>query len=85
MADTLRTALKGGGKIVIVIDVWANGDFHLQVTEDWGRLTSVQKTDIPAAKLAAADHPDGLIAAAISKLVAEAHIRYEARQTPAEG
>ena len=40
MSDKLRTALKGGGRIIISVDRWANGDFHLCVTEDWARLTS---------------------------------------------
>lgn len=82
MSDVLRTALKGGGRIVILIDRWANGDFHLQATEDWGRLTSIRKEVIPAEELEKAERPDGLIAAALAKLVADAHINHEAKGKP---
>lgn len=80
MSDKLRTALKGGGRIVISIDRWANGDFHLCVTEDWARLTSIERAIVSAADVDAAKCPDGLIGAEIAKLVAAAHINYEAKK-----
>ena len=46
MSDKLRTALKGGGRIIISVDRWANGDFHLCVTEDWARLTSIERAAV---------------------------------------
>ena len=86
MSDKLRTALKGGGRIIISINRWANGDFHLQVTEDWARLTSIEKEVITAEKLDRTEDQDGLIAAALARLVAAAHINYEAKEkTPAPG
>ena len=80
MSDKLRTALKGGGRIIISIDRWANGDFHLRVTEDWARLTSIERATVSAEAMNAAENPDGLIGAEITKLVEEAHISYEARE-----
>lgn len=80
MSDKLRTALKGGGRIIISIDRWANGDFHLCVTEDWARLTSIERATISAADVDVAERPDGLIGAEIAKLVAAAHINYEAKK-----
>ena len=80
MSDKLRTALKGGGRIIISVDRRANGDFHLCVTEDWARLTSIQKEIVPAEAMDKAERPDELIGAAIAKLVADAHISYEAKR-----
>ncbi len=82
MSDKLRTALKGGGRIIISIDGWANGDFHLCVTEDWARLTSIERATVSAEAVNAAEDPDGLIGAEITKLVAAAHISYEAKEKP---
>lgn len=82
MSDKLRTALKGGGRIIISVDRWANGDFHLCVTEDWARLTSIERAAVSAEAVNAAEDPDGLIGAEIAKLVAAAHISYEAKEKP---
>ena len=82
MSDKLRTALKGGGRIIISIDRWANGDFHLCITEDWARLTSIERAAVSAEAVNAAEDPDGLIGAEIAKLVAAAHISYEAKEKP---
>ena len=82
MSDTLRTALKGGGRILVSINRWANGDFHLCVTEDWARLTSIERATVSAEAIDAAENPDGLIGAEITKLVAAAHISYEAKEKP---
>ena len=80
MSDKLRTALKGGGRIIISVDRWAKGDFRLCVTEDWARLTSIERATVSAEAINAAEDPDGLIGAEITKLVEEAHISYEARE-----
>ena len=82
MSDKLRTALKGGGRIIISIDRWANGDFHLCVTEDWARLTSIERATVSAEAMNAVEDPDGLIGAEITKLVAAAHINHEAKEKP---
>ena len=85
MSDKLRTALKGGGRIIISGDRWANGDFHLCVTEDWARLTSIERATVSAEAVNAAEDPDGMIGAEIARLVA-AHISYEAKEkSPAPG
>ena len=73
MSDKLRTALKGGGRIIISVDRWANGDFHLCVTEDWARLTSIERAAVSA---------EAMNAVEIAKLVAAAHISYEAKEKP---
>jgi len=80
MSDKLRTALKGGGRILISISVWANGDFHLQVTEEWARLTAPEHAVITAAQLAAEADPDAAIRAELARLVDKAHINYEAHK-----
>lgn len=77
MSDKLRTALKGGGRIIISVDRWANGDFHLCITEDWAGLTSIERATISAEAMSAAEDPDGLIGTEIAKLVAAAHINME--------
>lgn len=77
MSDVMRTALKGGGKIMISINQWANGDFHLCVTEDWERLTSIERADIPAEAMNAAEDPDGLLREVVSQLVRKAHMNWE--------
>ena len=58
------------------------GDFHLSVTEDWARLTSIERATVSAEAVNAAEDPDGLIGAEIAKLVAAAHISYEAKEKP---
>ncbi len=77
MSDVLRTALKGGGRILILIDRGANGDFHLEVREEWSRMTSIRRGTVAAEQMAAAANPDGLIEAEIGRLVAESHINSE--------
>lgn len=59
-----------------------NGDFRLCVTEDWARLTSIERAAVSAEAVNAAEDPDGLIGAEIAKLVAAAHISYEAKEKP---
>jgi len=76
MSDILRTALKGGGRILILIDRWPNGDFHLEVTEDWERMTRVMRGIVTADQLNAATDPDGLIEETVAKLAA-VHINSE--------
>ena len=80
MSDVMRTALKGGGSLMISIEHGTNGDFYLRVTENWARLTSIERAVISAEEMNAAEDPDGLIGAEITKLVEEAHISYEARE-----
>lgn len=77
MSDKIRTALKGGGRIRIAINVWANGDFHLQVAEDCLRLTRVEQADIPAGELECAEDPDALLYEKISRMVEACHIRHD--------
>ena len=79
MSDTLRTALKGGGTIMIFVNKWANGSVELQITENWGGVTSVKKSLIPADNLNAAEDPDGMIGEKIAALVNAAHINYEVK------
>lgn len=77
MSDILRTALKGGGRLLILVDRWANGDFHLEVTEDWARMTSIRRGTVTAEQMDAAADPDKLIEETAGKLVAAAHINSE--------
>lgn len=87
MSDKLRTALKGGGRILISINVWANGNLHLSVTEEWARLTSPVQTVITADHLAAAEDQDAVIREELTRMVQKAHINYEAHkeEPPAPG
>jgi len=74
MNDILRTALKGGGRILVLVDCWANGDFYLEVTEDWARMTRIRRGIVTAEQMAAAADPDKLIEEEIGRLVMESHI-----------
>lgn len=78
MSDIMRTALKGGGKIHITIDLRPSGDFELWVTEDWARLTAVENVTIPAERLAEAEDPDALIREELTRMVRKAHMNWEA-------
>lgn len=77
MSDILRTALKGGGRLLVLIDRWPNGDFHLEVTEDWERMTRVMRGIVTAEQMDAAADPDGLIKESAAKLMAAVHINHE--------
>lgn len=79
MSDQLRTALKGGGSINIFIDRWANNDFHLQVTENWARLTALDQAVITAEQLDAAEDPDALIREKVLRMVEKSHINHEVK------
>lgn len=76
MSDILRNALRDGGSISIKIDMWANGDFHLYVTETCARLTSPHQSVITAAQLDAAEDPDDMIRAELERMTSKAHVRY---------
>lgn len=78
MSDIMRTALEGGGKIHITIDAWPNGNFELAVTEDWNRLTAIERAVIPADRLASSEDPDGMIREELTRLVREAHMNWKA-------
>lgn len=78
MSDVTRTALKGGGTIRISVNMTAGGSFELQVTESWGRLTSVERSSIPAEELDAAEDQDAMIREELTRLVRRAHINWEA-------
>lgn len=80
MSDIMRTALKDGGKVCITIDAKLNGDFELLVTEDWARLTAVERADIPAERLASAEDPDGVIREELTRLVRKAHMNWRAHR-----
>lgn len=82
MSDVMRTALKDGGRIMISIDRWANGDFHLCVTENWARMTSIERATVSAEEMNAANDPDGFLREAVSRLVGKAHMNWEAAQRP---
>ena len=83
MSNRLSTALTGGGEIVLVLHAGSDGSMRLQVTENWQRLTSVQKADIPAASLAASGDPDALIFRTAAALLDAVHINHAAHE-PAE-
>ncbi len=84
MSDIMRTALKGGGGVRIAIDANLLGDFTLRVTEDWGRLTAVEQTAIPAQRLDKVADPDGLIQEEAVRLVRRAHMNWEAHRMTEE-
>lgn len=79
MSDKLRTALQGGGSIRISIDTDSTGDFRLLVTEEWERLTGVQRDTVTAGELATAPDPDGLLRARLEALAAH-HLNWRARE-----
>lgn len=77
MSDIIRTALKGGGRVCISIDARPSGDFQLMVTEDWSRLSAVERAAIPVERLAAAEDPDETIREEVTRLVRKAHMNWE--------
>lgn len=77
MSDMMRTAMEGGGKVHITIDAWPNGNFELVVTEDWNRLTAIERAMIPADRLDSAENPDGVIREELTRLVREAHMNWK--------
>lgn len=80
MSDVMRTALKGGGSLMISINRWENGDFHLCVTEDWARLTSIERAVVSAEELDTAKDPDGLLRDTALRLVGKAHMNWEVNE-----
>lgn len=82
MSDVMRTALKGGGSLMISINCWENGDFHLCVTEDWARLTSIERAVISAEEMNAAEDPDGLLGDTLARLVGKVHMNWEVARQP---
>lgn len=80
MSDVMRTALKGGGSLMISINRWENGDFHLCVTEDWARLTSIERAVVPAEEMNAAEDPDGLLRETALRLIGKVHMNWEAHR-----
>ena len=78
MNDKLRTALHGGGRIIITIREDAKRDYHLQVMEDCGRLTGVKSASLCAEELDQAENPDGLFQETLERLVQECHINQAA-------
>lgn len=85
MSDVMRTALKGGGSLMISINRWENGDFHLCVTEDWARLTSIERAVVSAEDMNAAEDPDGLLRDTAMRLVGKAHMNWEAHRMVKDG
>lgn len=82
MSDVMRTALKGGGSLMISINRWENGDFHLCVTEDWARLTSIERAVVSAEEIDAAEDQDGLLRDTLVRLVGKAHMNWEVARQP---
>ena len=80
MSDIMRTALKGGGKIDILIDAQPDGDFELWVKESWERLTAVENITISAEQLAEAEDPDGVIREELTRMVRKAHMNWKAHE-----
>lgn len=80
MKNSIRTALRGGGRIVITIRTDAQGKAEHQVIEDWERLTSVKKAEITPEEMKTAEDSDITIRETLEKLVSAAHINREARQ-----
>lgn len=80
MSDTLRTALKGSGRIRVSIQQGNNKDFFLEAIEDWARLTKAGRAAIKAGELAAAEDPDGMIWETLKTLVQDCHINREVRE-----
>lgn len=77
MSDRIRTALKGGGRISISIDVSSKGGMELWVSEYWERLSAVERKEIPAEELNAAEDPDGLLRETLERMVQKAHMNWE--------
>lgn len=80
MSDTLRTALKGSGRIRVSIQQGNNKDFFLEAIEDWARLTKAGRAVIKAGELAEAEDQDGLIWETLKTLVQDCHINREVRE-----
>uniref|UniRef100_A0AAU8B531 Uncharacterized protein n=1 Tax=Dulem virus 34 TaxID=3145752 RepID=A0AAU8B531_9CAUD len=80
MADTLRTALKGGGDLRVEIRLELSGDIEITVHEDWARLDAWRQARITAERLNAEPDPDKLITEATTAMVRDCHINYEARK-----
>lgn len=80
MADTLRTALKGGGDLHVKICLELSGDIEITVHEDWARLDAWRQARITAERLNAEPDPDKLITEAATAMVRDCHINHEARQ-----
>lgn len=80
MADTLRTALKGGGKIRIEINLALSGDVEITVHEDWARLDAWRQAIIKADRLNVEPDPDKAITEVATAMVRDCHINYEARK-----
>lgn len=82
MSDVMRTALKGGGSLMISIEHGTNGDFYLRVTENWARLTSIERAVISAEEMNAAEDPDGLLGDTLARLVGKVHMNWEVARQP---
>lgn len=78
MNGRMQTALQGGGKIRLAIDANARGNFSFEVTEDWARLTRVDRKTLTAEELGAAEDSDKLILNTCVGMVTN-YISYEAR------
>lgn len=80
MANTLRTALRGGGKIAVYIELQLSGDIEITVHEYWARLDRFNRATITADRLEAEPDPDKLITEVATAMVRDSHLNYEAHQ-----
>lgn len=80
MSDRMRKALHDGGKLTVAIEFNCVSGIKYHVHESAFQLDSFGNGEISKEALAAAEDPDALILAEISKTVREKHIAWEARQ-----
>lgn len=80
MSDRIRKALKDGGKLTVTIEFNYMTGIKYNVHESAFRLDSFGSGEIQKETLAAAEDPDALILAEVSKMVREKHIAWEARK-----
>lgn len=80
MSDRVRKALYDGGKLTVTIEFNHMEGIKYHVHESAFRLDSFGNGEISKEALAAAEDPDALILAEISKTVREKHIAWEARK-----
>lgn len=80
MSDRMRKALHNGGKITITLEWNYITGLNYYVHESALRLDSFGNGAISEEELAAAEDPDALILAEVSKMVREKHIAWKARQ-----
>lgn len=80
MSNRICKALKDGGTLNVTIEFNYMVGIKYKVHESAFRLDSFGSGEISKEALAAAEDPDALILAEVSKMVREKHVAWEARQ-----